>query len=232
MKLINAFGVAAAFSLAIAAHAASIPVANFSFNDPELADGTRTFVGTVPGWPDAGGVRDPVNAQYSGATGDNVSLPGTADGGQTAYIAFPEGLGATVRNNFGITIQANTLYTLTVALGNPLDTDPGTVVLDLFGNLIHVGSTTIPPTSITEGTFTDFSVSAGPFAPNNPVVGGPLAMRLTMSAATSPQQWLDFDNVRLTATVPEPAGSGVLMLCVALSIQRRRRSLYQLPRLS
>ncbi|HEV8377329.1 MAG TPA: hypothetical protein VGP99_00650, partial [Tepidisphaeraceae bacterium] len=157
-----------------------------------------------------------------------------ADGGQTAYISFGEGGGATVRNDLGITIQANTLYTLTIALGNPLDVDPGTVVLDLYGDIIHVGSTTVPSTSITEGTFTDFSVSAGPFAPNNLAVGKPLTMKLTMTVATSPQQWLDFDNVRLTTAVPEPACTVMFIASLALTLGRARRSssLYVPRRLS
>jgi len=74
MKLIHALGVAGAYSLVILANAASIPVPNFSFEEPDVVDGSATGFGTsIPGWTillggqSEAGVRDPLNAQYAGA---------------------------------------------------------------------------------------------------------------------------------------------------------------------
>src|SRR6266699_2070794 len=148
MKRIGTCAFVAVFSLAIAAHAASIPVPNFSFNDPEVADGTSNNISRqVPGWSLGGfggaGVRDPVNAQYSGASGENALLPGTADGGQTAFLASVEGNPMAIITTTGITLQPNTVYLLTVAVGNPLDANPGDVSLKLTADSIGLATTTI-----------------------------------------------------------------------------------------
>src|SRR5258706_10157023 len=98
MKRIWACGFATAYCVVAATYAASIPVPNFSFSDPDVADANLST--TVPGWTltlggggNSAGVRDPLNAQYAGSTGNNALLPGTADGGQAAYFSLNEGFG-------------------------------------------------------------------------------------------------------------------------------------------
>jgi hypothetical protein len=239
MKLIQALGVAAVYWLATVGYAASIPVPNFSFENPDVVDGASTEA-SIPGWTKSGGgittlvgVRDALNAQYSGATGINAPLPGTADGAQSAIMGAGEG-GATLTTTVA-TLQANTQYLLTVAVGNPLDHEPGPVRLGLTidGSTAPTASTTILPTSIPDGTFTDFSVSLGPFAPNDSRIGTALGIQIVLGAAIPPTNAsiADFDNVRLTA-VPEPAGVLLAALCFAVCARRPRCSLYQLPRLS
>src|SRR2546421_8963053 len=87
MKLIYVVGVAAAYWLAMVGFAASIPVPNFSFEEPDVVDGAATVFGTpISGWTilyggqSEAGVHDPLNAQYAGATGANGVLPGGAVG--------------------------------------------------------------------------------------------------------------------------------------------------------
>jgi len=164
-------------------------------------------------------------------TGANGILPGTAVGTQAAFI----GIGAnTTRMSANVTsVAANTVYLLTVAVGNPIDHNPGDVFLRLTINGSDLATTTIPPTSIPEGTFTDFSVALGPFAPNDSKIGGTLGIQLGMSDPTAiPGLIADFDNVRLTATVPEPAGALLVALCFAIRARQPRRLLYQLRRVS
>ena len=237
MKMIRACGFAAAFCVAAMTYAASITVPNFSFEEPDVAEGTP---GAVSGWTalliGGGGtpaVRDPVNAQYAGGTGNNTLLPGSAQGGQAAYFAFTENGSGMTTSIAGTTVQANTLYTLTVALGDPLDRDPGTVFLRLTVNGSVAATTTISPTSIPSGTFTDFSVALGPFASNDSRVGGSLGIELRMSGGfRSAGYGADFDNVRLTSAVPEPTTLWAFACVALLRRGRRSRPLYQLPRLS
>jgi hypothetical protein len=237
MKMIRGCSFAATFWVAAMAYAAEIPVPDFSFEEPDLAEGT---LGTVPGWTallvGGGGtprVRDPANAQYAGSTGNNALLPGSALGGQAAYFAFTENGSGMTTTLAGTTVQANTLYTLTAALGDPLDRDPGTVFLRLTLNGTVAATTTILPTSIPSGTFTDFSVALGPFASNDLRVGETLGIELRMSGGfRSGGYGADFDNIRLTSAVPEPTALSAFACIGLLRRRRRSRSLYQLPRLS
>src|SRR5258705_9274750 len=132
----------------------AVPVAvpNFSFESPNLIDSGAT--NTIPGWLSAGvysGVRDTDNAAYAGATGNNSPLPGTAAGGQDAFISlypFPSASLASISTSVG-TLEANIQYILTVALGNPLDADPGLVGIgfQLGSNppqLLQIGPAAIP----------------------------------------------------------------------------------------
>jgi hypothetical protein len=239
MKLIYSLAVAAAYWLAIIGYAASIPVPNFSFENPDIADGGTTgSFDSIPGWSKSSGttfvgVRDPLNVQYSSATGINAPLPGSGDGAQSAVMSAGEG-GATLSTNVG-TLAANTRYFLTVAVGNPLDHDPGPVRLGLTidGSTAPTASTTILPGSIPDGTFTDFSVALGPFPSSDSRIGTALGIQIVLGAATLPNtgSMADFDNVRLVS-VPEPAAVLLVALCFANCARRPRRSLYQLPHVS
>lgn len=78
------FSAAVAVGLACGAATASaavIPVLNPSFENPDVVDdGNASFIVDFgfAGNPSSGGggVYDPTNAQYTGATGDNAPLPG------------------------------------------------------------------------------------------------------------------------------------------------------------
>src|SRR5882672_11315727 len=182
MKLIQAFTAAAIHCFGACAFAASIPVPNFSFEQPDVTEGTPSAVSGWTAIPIGGGgtpaVRDPVNAQYISSTGNNALLPGTADGGQAAYFGFRENGTGMTTSLTGTTIQANTLYLLTVAVGNPLDQEPGTVLLRLTVNGNVAVTNTILPTSIPNGTFTDFSVAFGPLVSTDSRIGGSLGIEL------------------------------------------------------
>src|SRR6266566_554116 len=143
--------------------AVPIAVPNFSFESPDVADGTAST--TITGWsPPAtgGGVHDQQNAQYAGATGNNSSLPGTASGGQDAFLSLGVDTGGsggfTSMGAFNVTtIAADTRYFLTVALGNRLDADPGLIGLGFLVGFTQTPPLFIPSASIPNGTFTDFS---------------------------------------------------------------------------
>ena len=228
MKLIYVVGVAAAYWLAMVGFAASIPVPNFSFEEPDVVDGAATVFGTpISGWTilyggqSEAGVHDPLNAQYAGATGANGVLPGGAVGTQAAFIAI--GANTTRMTTTNVTsVSANTVYLLTVAIGNPLDHNPGNVFLRLTINGSDAATTTIPQASIPDGTFTDFSVALGPFASTDSNIGRTLGIEFgTSYEAGSPFVVADFDNVRLTTTVPEPQCAGLLVVGAALVLRQR-----------
>src|SRR4051812_46203149 len=83
------------FFFSVCVHGASITVPNFSFEDPDVADGGSTLFESIPGWNRSAGlfvgVRDPLNTQYPGTTGTNAMLPGSALGAQSAVLSSPEG---------------------------------------------------------------------------------------------------------------------------------------------
>jgi len=234
MNLIRLCALAAAYCLAAVIHADSIAVPNFSFENPDVTDGNSST--TVTGWTVTSGgpgspavIRDPLNAQYAVSTGNNALLPGTADGGQAAFFSVTEGIDRI--STPVATIQANTRYLLTAAVGNPLDRNPASVLLELTVNGLAIKTTTIPPASIPDGTFTDFTVEFGP----NSLVGEMLGIQIEVRGGPgSPVVVADVDNVRLTTTVPEPGSSAFFMACLAGILRRQRRCslLYQSPRLS
>ena len=218
------------FGLPAMSFAAPIVVPNFSFEKPDVPDGGA--VAGVESWTFIGnggavaGIHDQLDDQYAGAT-DNLSpLPGSGLGNQNAFIQitpaatdlfgrlFVEGLG---------TVEAGMKYELAVALGNRLDADAGTVTLMLTVDGSSVASLVVPESSVSEGTFADFSVGFSTLLVGDPNVGGELGVELRMDVSGSgPVVQGNFDNVRVEATVPEPGTFVVLAVGgVAMLIRRR-----------
>lgn len=210
------------------AHAAPITVGNFSFEtDPANAAGA---VNVPTGWTAFN------DANFSGTINGNFpgnppgNLPAPADG--TQYFAINEGPSDPTGGIFQDVgaLQADTTYTLTVAIGlrsdfgagsaNPGLGSPG--IISLINGAGNTGtllsSTTGAPT--VSGTFEDFSTSFTTGAS----VSGDLTIELSLAPASTFQA--DFDNVRLdgsAAAVPEPSTYALLGIGLAFAFLVVRR---------
>lgn len=233
-------GLAALALAGLSAPAAGAPisVANPSFEAVALADGARANAlnadsATVPGWTSVfagpgvsnGGTHDPQDAEFAGATGDDAALPGTADQGQALFL---RGTVAGNTESFSTTanvatVEADTTYTLTVAVGDPLDAEPGEVAIQLLVNGTKVAETIADGASLAEGSFTDV-VAVFATTPGDPRAGGQLKIRLRHEVTLAALQAVYFDRVELEDTaVPEPAA--VLLAAAGasvLALARRR----------
>ncbi|GAB4264785.1 MAG: hypothetical protein Kow0092_16650 [Deferrisomatales bacterium] len=181
--------VAAALAAGPAAVANAVPVAitNPGFEATVLADGTWASV-APPGWTRAGsaGTFNPTTAQF----------PGEApEGANTAYSN-----GGTLTQTLAETLTAGTTYTLTVQVGDRLDTafpgyrvqlgvDSGGFVL-----LAEDNSTLAPNGGFLTSTVVYTATAGDP-------VGANLQIQLVSSGVQT-----NFDDVQLTA---EPAGPPV-----------------------
>jgi hypothetical protein len=211
-----------------------IAITNFSFDDPDVADGSFSLGGpTLPGWT-AGGIgeapliHDPLNGNFANATGNLSVLPGTADGFQALVITQTRSqlidVSGLMHQETGEIITANTEYLLTVAVGNPLSGTPGNSRIRLTGNgFVLADSVASPP----EGTFTDTTLLFR-FLPGDPRIGQTLGIDLYMAAPQGTPPGIGFtayfDNVRLTATaIPEPTILGAMMLSCGSMLTRRAR---------
>jgi hapalindole H/12-epi-hapalindole U/12-epi-fischerindole U synthase len=217
-------------------NAAAIVVPNFSFEQPDIAE--NTFPSGVDDWTLSGngngGIFDAGNDSFSGTDGDNAPLPGSADGGQSAYVSLdgtlsPAAEAHLTTNGSLATVEDNTTYSLTIALGRSFDYPPFETTIALLVNGFVAASSTIPVASMTPGTFADFSTSFVTGSTGDPLTGGSLAIRVSSSkpdGATAPEAFSsDFDNVRLDATTVPEASTTVLVAMGLLTgfLARRAR---------
>jgi len=219
-------------AMAATSWAGPISVPNHSFEEPDVPDsGTSNVVpewNVVVGTGAVVGVRDPLNSQFPGATGDNAALPGTAHGGQGVNIAsgFQPSFGSLTSSGSLGTIAANTRYTLTVAVGSSLNANPADVVISLTANGNPAfANLNVPGVAVGDGAFSDFSVSNIPLSAGNPLIGADLHIMLQMSARDTGLFGVYFDNVRLTETlIPEPSAGALVAALALAALFRRHRS--------
>lgn len=208
------------------ASALSINVVNFSFEDDVAPVGG--VVQSVPtGWTAYNrvggsdiGSQNPNGSQFS----VNNPLAFPAEGNQFMYVnTFADNPGGIsgVYQTVG-SLEPNTLYTLTVAIGSRADriNTPGTISLvngnDHTGTVLATGGG-LPAL---QNTWEDYTISFATGAS----VSGNLTIVLSSVAAGTIQA--DFDNVRLEAVaVPEPEVYGMCLAgLIGLVLVQRLRS--------
>jgi hypothetical protein len=188
------------------AGAAPVLIVNAGFEAATLDDSQAIF--TLDGWVNSGdsGTFDPHAAAFAAGApeGDNV--------------AFASHGGPTISQVLDATAQANTLYTLTILVGNRLDADFGGYQTGLWAGgmlLAQDNGTQLPA----DGQFLLSTVQYF-IAADDAAVGLPIEIRLSSLG------WQTvFDDVRLDSAeqVPEPALLALIGLGVGETVRRRRR---------
>jgi hypothetical protein len=187
----------------------SIPIVNPSFeitNPLNISCGTGCAYnnGPIPGWTTSAGQQgswQPSSAYFTSPV-PNGSIVAYSNGGS-------------IVQTLSASLVPNVTYTLTVAVGNRLDTVvPTNYTIALYAGSMLLSYFTGSTGAIPLGTFQDQSVTY--FSGATPL-SGPLGIAL---ATVGPQA--DYDNVRLTAT-PEPGSLALLATGLGLMILVLRR---------
>ena len=214
--------VASSAVFSAAAFATPIAVTSYSFdvgvpqdgNPATQADGDD-YVGALPtGWTGPGGVLTTrPNSYFDDKLADSPDLTDTDENAWSNGGTFAQVLSAT--------LQANSVYTLTVDVGDRTDTPFPAVTLGLGtgntnGQNMLTPSTTVNPAPADGGwatwtsTFTTGAAPAG--------LGQPLRIELVSGGIQA-----QFDNVRLDV-VPEPTAAALLAGGALAVLGRRRRA--------
>ena len=176
------------------------------------------------------GVWDPIDADYTGATGNDASLPGAADGGQAAYLYLSQdGSGDVVPLLASLTtsdavavIASSTRYDLAVAVGNSKLFEPGSVTIELLAGSQVVASAAANAATVANGAFANLTASFTTLA-SDPLEGDDLRVRLAHTFNSTGTREVEFDNIRLESTfIPEPASMATVLLAAAGFVRRRR----------
>jgi hypothetical protein len=190
-----------------AADAAPIVIVNAGFEDSILEEGGVDF--TPLGWNSSGD---------SGAFNPHVgALTAVPEGQNVAFASFGS---PTLSQQLASTVEADTLYTLTLLVGNRIDADFGGYQTELWagGTLLASDNNSLAPAddAFLLSTVQTF-VAAG-----NAAIGSPLEIRFRSLG------WQTvFDDVRLDAerrVVPEPGVLTLLALGATALAARRRRT--------
>lgn len=244
LKICFAFGLFKAAAL----NAAPLVINNPSFEAPVLADDGFTFTSApvtngVQDWTvfmNGYGVYNPVDTQYTFATDTSITsgVPIGGAGRQNLFV-FASVANSTTEfasQTLSSTFQAQTTYTLTVAIGNRFDLTMNGYTIGLWsagGTFVasasaaaEIGGLYYTPGGalISEGEFGD-AVLTFTTGLSDPFLGEGIQIRLFDTTGPGGGQ-VNFDDVRLDAvTVPEP--SALVLATTALAsgmlVRSRRR---------
>ena len=181
----------------------SLPIQNASFETVSasavpVSCGSGCFYnsGPIPGWTITGATGDwqPNSGYY------NLPLP---DGN---VIAYSNG-GSLSQTLTGVSLQPNSTYTLTVAVGNRLGgyTSGGQYTIQLDAGSTMLATVTGSNSSITPGTFMDVVLT---YTTGSTVTPGDLTIVLSGGGSQ-----VNFDNVR--TSVPEPSSLSMAVMGLA-----------------
>ena len=220
--------------LALPAGAVTVTVLNHSFESPTLTnDGdfnaaenwTFVSVGT-PEQGVGGGNYNPTEGNFTGAAGSGT--PSGADG-TNVYSTSPTlilgNLAGASQVLAGTALTAETLYTLTVAIGDYNGIVPATWNLGISTSSMAFGSflSTVSGSgsSLTNDAFNDFSVT---YTANGLETQNGQDLKVTFwASADGVGSNVPFDNVRFTAVaIPEPSAALLGGLGLLLLARRRR----------
>jgi hypothetical protein len=180
--------------------AGMIPIANSSFENPVISiDGSFTNK-EAAGWnvdsggTNAWGVKNPAASEMTGTAGDNpLAYPGDA----IQYLYMNSGQ---TSQTLTTTLQANTTYTLTVAVARRLETarEEANYYIRLYAGTNLLAETTGNTSTLASGILTDKSVVYHSTA-SSAGLGQQLKIVLGTPDPHASRR-LGFDNVRMYAT--------------------------------
>lgn len=202
---------------AAVAGAASIPVANFSFESPATSEETQLIFGNPPSWELTAGSGGVLRPSFNGGFPGNGYPAAATEGVQFGYANATQRLRQTVAAS-PINFANNTIYTVQVDTAGSAGNS--TYQIELLDQLNNVVAASLPLVA-TNQVFTPgiFVYSSGV---SNPFAGMPLRISFNITNAAQTV----FDNVRLDAvTIPEPSSYVLLALGISggIGCARRRR---------
>ena len=182
----------------------TIAIANHSFEEPVLADGTFNLNDT-PGWVGSGirwHVANPNNGWFAGtSSGDPATNP--IDGSNIGGI----NTGATIAQDLTATLQPGLTYTLNMLVGQRIGVPFGTPKVSLMaGGQVLAEAVPVAPAS---GTFAVFQLTFDS-PPTGDVLGQPLRIQISSSGANA-QAWIDNLQLAYAPTPPPPPGPEIVI---------------------
>lgn len=195
--------------------AGPLTVANHSFESPTIGT-VGAGSGIISNWTGSPGssalTLRPSAAQLSGGPADGLQVLHVSSGSRFQTLAD--------------VLTSNTLYTLTVAVGNRNDVTMASYLFTLEAGSTVIATASAPPNTIpADGDMDDVTISYTALA-GDPLLGQALTIRLSHVLGTGDNHAL-YDNVRLDAspvtsgTVPEP--SSILLLSAGLAAAALRQ---------
>ncbi len=189
-----------------------VTIANPGFEIPPVNEGV--YPGTITGWSEGSyDVSDPgvwiaesTEAGYYNPRADEYSSAAAAEGLNMAYLYGISGYDTGLSQVLTATLQPETRYTLSAKVGNPFQYNGGPapdyrIELLAGGVLLKSATGSAPADDLSFGTATLTYLS--PPAPAQ--AGQPLEIRLLAVEDERDNFFeLDFDDVRLTTSVPAP----------------------------